>query len=170
MRDVAIPFAEVQDPQGLNMPDKNLSRDPARTPMQWNNKVNAGFTEGKPWLRIHKSYTRQNVDTEKDNPHSMLALYHNLIKLRQREPALNAGNYTPVYSDSQMIAYLRESEVSDSFLILLNLTHRPCYFTPPHFAFAGDVVLASSAELEGQYVENTISLEGDEGVIIRVKK
>src|SRR5690606_19449730 len=58
MRDVPIPADEVQDPQGLNMPDKNLSRDPARTPMQWDNSENAGFTGSKPWLRIDKLYSR----------------------------------------------------------------------------------------------------------------
>src|SRR4051812_13736659 len=64
MLDVAIPIEEVQDPQGLNMPDKNLSRDPARTPMQWDSSENAGFTTGKPWLRLHRSYRRMNVGTE----------------------------------------------------------------------------------------------------------
>jgi alpha-glucosidase len=44
MQDVPIPPEQVQDPQGLNMPDKNLSRDPARTPMQWDTSENAGFT------------------------------------------------------------------------------------------------------------------------------
>ena len=43
MRDVPIPPKEIQDPQGLNMPDMDLSRDPARTPMQWDDSENAGF-------------------------------------------------------------------------------------------------------------------------------
>ena len=58
MRDVPIPFEEIQDPQGKNMPGKNLSRDPARTPMQWDTGNNAGFSEGIPWLRIDKRYQR----------------------------------------------------------------------------------------------------------------
>ena len=61
MRDVAIPFDEVQDPQGLNMPDKNLSRDPARTPMQWSAEDAAGFTTGKPWLRPSINLTRDTM-------------------------------------------------------------------------------------------------------------
>ena len=169
MTDVAIPFEEVVDPQGLNMPDKNLSRDPARTPMQWNANTNAGFSEAKPWLRLHKSYPRQNVEVEKNDLYSMLSLYKKLIALRQREPALNSGTYTPVYSDSQLIAYTRKSEGGDSFLIVLNLTHRPGYFTPASFSFLGEVALASSPELEGTSIENKLSLEGDEGVVIRLK-
>src|SRR5580658_3357268 len=61
MRDVPIPPQEVRDPQGLNMPGKNLSRDPERTPMQWDGSANAGFTKGEPWLRLDRSFVRRNV-------------------------------------------------------------------------------------------------------------
>src|SRR5206468_4749209 len=91
MKDVPIPFEEVQDPQGLNMPDKNLSRDPARTPMQWDSSTNAGFTTGKPWLRLDKSYPRVNVDAQKNDRYSMLSLFRRLIALRHTTPALYAG-------------------------------------------------------------------------------
>ncbi len=168
MSDVAIPPDEVVDPQGVNMPDKHLSRDPCRTPMQWNTSASAGFSEAKPWLRLHKSYARQNVEVESGNPYSVLSLYKKLIHLRQEEAALNSGSYTPVYSDTQLLAYLRKNKTS-SFLIVLNLTHRPAYFTPPHFTFRGEVVVASSPELEGNVYENTLSLEGDEGVVMRLK-
>ena len=99
----------------------------------------------------------------------MLLLYKKLIALRQQEAALNSGSYTPVYSDTQLLAYVRKSEGSSSFLIVLNLTHRPAYFTPTNFSFTGTVVLASSPELEGNVYENTLSLEGDEGVVIRLQ-
>lgn len=168
MSDVAIPFEEVVDPQGLNMPDKNLSRDPARTPMQWDGTDNAGFTEGKPWLRLHKSYRRQNIQAEEPNPYSFLSLYKKLIVLRQQEPALYAGTYVAVYSDNQLLVYTRQKEGSSSFLIVLNLTHKPAYFTPAAYAFAGNIVVASSPELEGNRTEGKLSLEGDEGVVIRL--
>ncbi len=169
MSDVAIPFDEVVDPQGLNMPGKHLSRDPARTPMQWNSSMNAGFSEGKPWLRLHKTYQRQNVEVESSNPYSILSLYKKLIALRQKEPAFHSGSSTPVYSDTQLLAYKREAGGADSFLIVLNLTHRPAYFTPANFVFSGEVVVASSPELEGSVFQNTLSLEGDEGVVVRLK-
>ena len=50
MTDVPIPQDEIQDPQGVNMPDKNLGRDPSRTPMQWDSSDGAGFSKAKPWL------------------------------------------------------------------------------------------------------------------------
>ncbi|GAA0545978.1 alpha-amylase family glycosyl hydrolase [Chitinophaga japonensis] len=169
MRDVAIPFEEVQDPQGLNMPDKNLSRDPARTPMQWDNSENAGFTEGKPWLRLDKAYSRVNVRAQKEDPYSMLSLYWRMIRLRSQEPALMEGKYIPVYSDTQVLSFMRQQEGQASFLVVLNLTHRPCYFRPPGFSFKGKVEIATTPEMEGSAVSSTISLDGDEGVLIRLE-
>lgn len=166
MRDVPIPFNEVQDPQGLNMPDKNLSRDPARTPMQWNNELHAGFSNGIPWLRVDKGYSRTNVLSETNDPHSMLVFYRKLIQLRQSEPALMMGKYEPVYADHQALAYKRVYDGADTFLILLNLTHRPFYF---RYKVEGTVVVATSPELEGKIIDEQLHLSGDEGVIILLK-
>lgn len=170
MADVVIPAGEIRDPQGLNMPDKNLSRDPARTPMPWSKNPNGGFTNGKPWLRLDTSHETINVDCEKQDPASMLALYKDLIALRQQEPALYAGNYIPVYSDQQLIAYQRENEDADSFLVVLNLTHQPARFKPPHPVTKGRVVLSTTGEATGREAESELNLPGDEGLIIRIKK
>jgi len=170
MRNVAIPFDEVQDPQGLNMPDKNLSRDPSRTPMQWDKGVNAGFTAGKPWLRLSKTYQRVNVSSQMADPYSMLSLYRQLIALRRREPSLTTGDYTPVFSDNQILAFMRQQEGHPSFLMVLNLTHLPCYFRPANFSFRGRIEVATFPEMEGSIVSDTISLDGDEGLVIRLEE
>jgi alpha-glucosidase len=169
MQDVAIPFEEVQDPQGLNMPDKNLSRDPARTPMQWDSSDNAGFTTGKPWLRLHRSYRRRNVATEKEDRYSMLCLYKRLIELRQKEPSLMTGTYTPVYADQHAMAYIRQTDDTNKYLMVLNLSNGPCYFTPKNFSFTGKVVLATAPELEGLTFTDTLALGGAEAVIMKIK-
>lgn len=169
MRDVPIPADEVKDPQGLNMPGKNLSRDPERTPMQWDNSENAGFSKAKPWLRVDKSYTRENVQQQKEHPFSMLTLYKKMITLRQKEVSLMAGNYQPIHSDNQMIAYTRHAEGSDRFLIVLNLSHRPCYFIPSAEVFNGVVEIATIPELEGIEINGEINLSGDEGIVVRLK-
>ncbi|MDB5232155.1 MAG: alpha-amylase [Chitinophagaceae bacterium] len=170
MRDVPIPFEEVQDPQGLNMPDKNLSRDPSRTPMQWDNGNYAGFSVSKPWLRLAKNYARENVAVQKNDAYSMLSLYKRLIELRQKEPALMTGDYKPVYSDHHVMSYLRESATSDNFLIVLNLSHRPCYFTIKNYEIKGRIEIATALELEGNEITETISLGGDEGIVVRLSK
>jgi alpha-glucosidase len=168
MRDVPVPRKEIVDPQGKNMPGKNLSRDPARTPMQWDNSINAGFSEAAPWLPVDKRYHRINVESEKNDPYSMLSFYRKLIDLRQKEECLNTGSYKPFHSDNQMISYYRQINDGPCFLIALNLSHRPCYFRSDKVMFKGEIVLATSPELEGMTVENELDLSGDEGVIIRL--
>lgn len=168
MRDVPIPFDEVQDPQGLNMPGKNLSHDPCRTPMQWNAKENAGFSESSPWLRIDKNYKSANVETQQNDPNSILILYQKLIKLRNSEPSLNIGNYIPVNSDNQAISYIREIPGSSRFLIILNLSHRPYYFKSPQILLSGRIEISTSAEMEGMIIQGTVDLYGNDAVVIRL--
>jgi alpha-glucosidase len=165
---VPIPLEEIQDPQGINMGEKNLSRDPARTPMQWDNSANAGFTTGKPWLRISKNYQRVNVESQKQDPHSMLSFYRNLVALRQREPALKTGNYVPVHADPQVISFIREAAGAPRYMMVLNLSHRPCYFSPKHINISGVIELSTYPESDGEEIGNRINLSGDEGIIIRL--
>lgn len=168
MRDVPVPFEEVKDPQGLNMPDKNLSRDPCRTPMQWNDRPYAGFSTTTPWLRPGSNYKKINVEQQKKDPDSHLCLYRRLILLRQSEPSLMWGDYKPVFSDHQAISYIRQLDGEKAFLIVLNLSHRPCYLQLHHHTIHGKVVLSTSSELEGLEVTETMYLSGDEGMIIEL--
>ncbi|HZY82461.1 MAG TPA: alpha-amylase family glycosyl hydrolase [Cyclobacteriaceae bacterium] len=169
MRDVPIPAEEVHDPQGLNMPGKNLSRDPARTPMQWSGESEyAGFSDRKPWLRLDRRYKSINVKAEENDEHSMLALYRKLINLRNTEPSLRLGEYHPVYADHQLISYLRRGEGSDTFLVILNLTSRVTYFRHNSLKFSGVIEISTSPEIEGEKVEDTCVLSGDEAVVIRL--
>jgi len=167
MRDVPIPINEIVDPQGLNMPDLNVSRDPARTPMQWNSEDNAGFSGHKPWLRLPDNFRRINAETQKADAGSVLSYYRKLIEIRQTEPALQTGRYTPVYCDKQMFAYLRE-DAESKFLILLNLSHRPAYFKPKS-VFKGKILLSTEPEREGFEIEETVALSGDEAALIRLE-
>jgi alpha-glucosidase len=168
MRDVPIPFDEVQDPQGLNMPDKNLSRDPSRTPMQWNSSTYAGFSTVKPWLRLNSDYRRVNVERQKDDPYSHLTLYRRLIALRQSEPSLMWGDYKPIFADQQALAYTREAKGEKCFCIVLNLSHRPCYLDLRSANIHGKIVLSATTEGEGSETNGNIQMAGDEGMIIEL--
>ena len=78
------------------------------------------------------------------------------------------GAYKPVYSDHQMIAYIRQTDGRTGFLIVLNLTHRPCYFRPANLKFKGKIVIDTFPEQEQLQVENTVDLAGDEAMVIRL--
>jgi alpha-glucosidase len=168
MRDVAVPVGQIVDPRGVNMPDKNLGRDPARTPMQWDNSPEAGFTSGKPWLPVDRLYPKRNVQIQKTDPGSLLILHRRLIALREEEPAFITGDFVPVYADNQLISFLRELKGGASFLIVLNLTHRPCYFKPPAPGYQGTIVICTAPELEGSRVNGVIELEADMGIIVKL--
>jgi len=167
MRDVPIPMDEIVDPQGLNMPDLNVSRDPARTPMQWSNDIHAGFSNHKPWLRLPFNSGRVNVEKQKDDEYSKLWFYRKLIQLRKKHAALNIGAYRPVYADQQLISYIRERN-DERFLIILNLSHRPAYFKPRQESFTGTILLGTEVERIGMTVDGIITLSGDEGLLIQL--
>lgn len=164
MKDVAIPWAEIKDPQGLNMPEKNLSRDPARTPMQWNEKAFAGFSETKPWLRVAPDYLRRHVSLQQGQRRSHLSLYRNLIQLRQREPALQSGTFRMVYKDRQAMAYIRELAGALPFLIVLNLSHRTCTILLP-IEIRARVIISAHPEWEQTEIGRQIALNGDDGLV-----
>jgi alpha-glucosidase len=99
----------------------------------------------------------------------MLSLYRRLIKLRQQEPALHTGDYRPVISKGPILAYLRTTS-EQRFLVLLNLSHKPCHFKAEHFQFEGTIEIDTLPEREGTQVSNLVSLSGDEGMVIRLKE
>ena len=91
-----------------------LSRDNARTPMQWNTGKNAGFTTGTPWLKVNDNYTEINMETQDTDPDSVLNYYRKLIALR-KSPAYKEvfayGEFLPVYQNtSSVMAYYRKTE------------------------------------------------------------
>ena len=93
------------------------SRDNSRTPMQWGDSANAGFTTGSPWLKAGKSYPEINVENEIQGP--IFTFYQKLIALRKELPIIAEGSYRPVYEDSQQV-YAFERQLGDEKLLVLN--------------------------------------------------
>ena len=117
--------AAVKDPIGRRGWPDEKGRDGERTPMQWNNTPNAGFTKGIPWLPIPVSYRTHNVATEQKDPNSILAFYQNVLKLRHTNPALLDGDYIAVNeSDPNVLSYLRRYK-SKAVLVVLNMSATP---------------------------------------------
>lgn len=93
------------------------SRDNSRTPMQWGDSANAGFTTGTPWLKAGKSYPEINVENEIQGP--IFTFYQKLIALRKELPIIAEGSYQPAYEDSSQI-YAFERQLGDEKLLVLN--------------------------------------------------
>lgn len=94
------------------------SRDNSRTPMQWNQSKNAGFTTGQPWLDVASNYPTVNVEAELNNPNGIFAYYKKLIHLRKTEDALINGTYQGILlDDPKVMAYLRTTEMEEILVL-----------------------------------------------------
>lgn len=91
-----------------------MSRDNARTPVQWNGQANAGFTTGTPWLKVNPNYTTINVESQEQNPDSVLNYYRRLVATRKSaeyKEVFTYGKFVPAYTDTETVmAYYREDE------------------------------------------------------------
>ena len=100
----------------------HFARDSARTPMQWDGSVNAGFTTGDPWLPVYPDYQIFNRSSEKKDPDSVLSYYIRLAGLRREHSELSEGSYEDIMPDDESIfAYTRE-HFGKKATILINFT------------------------------------------------
>jgi oligo-1,6-glucosidase len=101
------------------------SRDHARTPMQWNASMNAGFTEGTPWICSDDDYKEWNVEKQQTKEDSVLHFYRQLIKLRKKEQALIYGDFEMVNRmKKNLFTYYRRLE-GKGFYVECNLSSKP---------------------------------------------
>ncbi len=119
---------DVQDPIGkIGWPEEK-GRDGERTPMQWDNSKNAGFSAANhTWLPVPPSFTEYNVAVESRDPDSILSFYKRVLALRRSEPALKSGGCVSLDRDNpSVLSFLRTSPGgSDSILVVLNMANEP---------------------------------------------
>jgi oligo-1,6-glucosidase len=80
-----------------------MSRDNARTPMQWDGTPQAGFTTGIPWMPVNPNHTEVNAEAARADPSSVFHHYRRLIELRHSEPAVAHGDFTMLVPDDQQV-------------------------------------------------------------------
>jgi oligo-1,6-glucosidase len=102
---------------------QRVTRDNARTPVQWDGSRNAGFTTGTPWLRVNPNHRDINIQDDMTHMDSIVGFYKRAINLRKEHPALVWGEYAPVERDNQnVIAYTRALKDGERLLVAINLT------------------------------------------------
>uniref|UniRef100_UPI0038B29091 glycoside hydrolase family 13 protein n=1 Tax=Macrococcoides canis TaxID=1855823 RepID=UPI0038B29091 len=102
---------------------RRISRDNTRTPMQWDDTKNAGFTKGTPWLKVNPNFEDINVFKQEKDENSILNFYKRLIQLKKNHLTLTYGTFDLIYpEDSKVFAYTRTYE-GDQFVIIGNLSH-----------------------------------------------
>ena len=99
-----------------------ISRDNARTPMQWNNSKNAGFSDGESWIHVNRNYTEINVENELNDDNSVLNFYKQLINLKKSSEALIYGKYELILKDNEQIySYMRILN-DEKYIVICNLS------------------------------------------------
>lgn len=99
---------------------KTKSRDNARTPMQWDDSINGGFSAGTPWLSVNGNYPRINVKRQEDDPGSVLSYYRQLIAFRNGSRVLQEGDFTELYRKNGVYAYRRACD-GEALTVVISL-------------------------------------------------
>lgn len=127
-----------------------VSRDNARTPMQWDSSKNAGFTSGEPWLGINPNYTRINVENQKNDPHSIYSCYKKLIALRKESSAMSKGDLEILPVDSDTLFALKRTFQNEVLLSFHNFSSEPAEI-PESLLPQTPNILLSSYDRQGGY-------------------
>ena len=123
--------AGVLDPARMLECLRYKSRDNARTPMQWDDGPNAGFTDGTPWIMANPNCAEINAAEQRARPDSVFHFYQALIRLRHSHDVIVYGSYDLLLPDDpQLYAYTRTLD-GQKLLCVCNLSGRPARFTLP---------------------------------------
>ena len=107
------------------------SRDNARTPYQWDASENAGFTAGKPWIKLNPTYTEINLEADRNAPDSIFAYYQKLIAMRKTHPAILDGDLNFYLEDhDQALVYTRAC-ARQTLLVIANKSDEPAAIALP---------------------------------------
>jgi oligo-1,6-glucosidase len=137
-----------------------ISRDNARTPMQWDAGPNAGFTTSDPWLPVNPNYTWLNAAAQIDTTDSVFAHYQALIRLRHELPILLDGDFTPLMAkDPQIWAYTRTT-LNGKLLVIANCGRDPRTVEIGPEWIAADLLLGNLPDTPATSTSTSLDLAG----------
>ena len=117
---------DVKDPVGLTGWPKDKGRDGERTPMQWDDSTNAGFSDAKPWLPVPPNKSEINVKAEESDPNSLLNWYETLIKLKKSNPVFISGENVMLDTENtKVLSWLRKGTGKSAVVVATNFTADP---------------------------------------------
>ena len=136
---------EGRDPQAVLSIIHAKSRDNARTPFQWDDRAQAGFTTGTPWIKVNPNYTEINAKQALTDPDSIFYYYQKLIRLRKAHPLIVYGTYDLILDAHPQIYAFTRTWHDDRLLVMLNFTaHTPGFALPSEISFAEQELLISN--------------------------
>ncbi|MED3969062.1 alpha,alpha-phosphotrehalase [Priestia megaterium] len=177
-RDVeSLNVHEIKRAQGMNENEileilKHKSRDNSRTPVQWSDEPNAGFTKGTPWINPADNYREINVEKALDDEDSIFYFYQKLIALRKQYDIITYGNYELILGeDEQIFAYIRNG--ADEKLLVINNFYgsETAFELPEDITFEGyhsEILLSNYKDSSKEFKQ--VLLRPYESIVYHLKK
>ena len=148
-----------------------MSRDNARTPVQWSDAENAGFTTGTPWLKVNSDYKYVNVAVQEKDPHSVLNYYRRLVALRKSDAfreVFTYGEFIPVYENMDgVMAFYRKDE-SMCVLVAANFGMEPVEMGL-EYSFK-KVLLSNRINETTDHTRKTIKLNSCDVIVLELER
>ncbi|WP_445487786.1 glycoside hydrolase family 13 protein [Niallia sp. 03133] len=147
--------------EGGEDPDKVMEaiyakgRDNARTPVQWDDTENAGFTTGTPWLKVNPNYNDINVEQALADPNSVFYYYQQLIKLRKENDIIVYGDYRLILEeDEQIYAYTRVLREKTLLVVANFSSEQPTFTLPNSITYKTKELLISNYKEENEDISS----------------
>jgi oligo-1,6-glucosidase len=159
------------DPRVLLQKIHAQSRDNARTPVQWDASENAGFTRGKPWIKVNPNYSTINAEQALADPQSIFYYYQKLIRLRKDNPIIVYGRYDLILeSHREIYAFTRTLE-DDRLLVILNFTeNKPAVELPSSVVFSYKELLIGNYAVDPVEDLRLVSLRPYEARVYKLRQ
>lgn len=148
--------------RSLGLPKKTVlklaqkaSRDNARTCMQWSDGKNGGFSEVEPWFVVNPNYPQVNVESQLDDPKSLLNFYRDALQFRRDNPIVIYGDYAEHYSKSRQLYVYERNYEGKKLLVICSFTEKPVRFDAPD-----GIELKEQAQVFGNYDANFVIANG----------
>ena len=161
--------AGLSDQEALEVCNR-MSRDNARTPMQWTSEENAGFTKGTAWLKINPDYKEINVENQENDPDSVLNYYRKLVALRKSDEFKNVftyGEFIPEYEEMDHIQAFYRKDAAKCILVAANFGTDAA-----SIELKGDVkkvLLSNQKDETVDYTKNRLNLKSCEVVVLEME-
>ncbi len=175
---------EVKDVQSLNFYNENIEnekyskqlaleminregRDNARTPMQWNDEINGGFSMHDPWLKANPNYDKINVELQQNDPNSILNFYRNLLKIRKQYDAFVFGDFEELEYNNPSLYVYKKVFGGEQIMVLLNFSNITNTCTIQEEINTAIVLINNYDTLTAD--QKSINLEPYQGVVLKLK-
>lgn len=141
----------------------NISRDNARTPVQWDDSENAGFTTGTPWIQVNPNYKEINAKAEVADPNSVFHYYRKLIALRKKYPVVVYGKYELLLpEDEELFVYTRTCE-DEKLLVVCSFTEQERTIELPEEFIGAECIISN---MDNSYEQKEVTVKPYEAFVL----